>query len=56
MGFQRCGAFIPTLGSGGPQWVPVELMCLSVFTFFVCISVSLSSRLHRFLAIKVRGL
>ena len=30
VGFQRCNAFIPTLGSEGPQWGPVKLMCLSL--------------------------
>ena len=30
VGVQNRDAFILTLGSGGSQWVPVELMCLSV--------------------------
>ena len=30
---QRCNTFIPTLGSEGPQWDPVELICLSISLF-----------------------
>ena len=58
VGFQRHNAFIPTLGSGGPQWGPVEFMCVSVCLSIclyvcssVCLYVTLSVRLHRFLSI-----
>ena len=30
VGVQRRAAFIPTLGSEGPQWHPVKLVCISV--------------------------
>ena len=46
VGVQRRNAFIPTLGSEGPQWGPVELLYLSVR-----LSVSLYGCPHQFLAI-----
>ena len=46
VGVQRHNSFIPTLGSGGPQRGPFELMCLSV-----CLSVSMSVHPLPFLAI-----
>ena len=30
VGVQRRNSFIPTLGSGGHQWGPVEIVCLSI--------------------------
>ena len=66
MGVQSHDAFISTLGYEGPQWVPVELTCLSihpsVFIFlcpsarpyvhpYVRLSVSLSGCPRRFLEI-----
>ena len=45
VGVQLHGAFIPTLGYGGPQWAIVELICLSIFPsvcMLVCVSVGLS--------------
>ena len=54
VGVQCQGAFIPTLGSEGPQWGPGMLMgmslCLSVCPSLF-ISVSLSRHLHCFLLI-----
>ena len=51
VGIQCHDAFIPSLGSRGPQWGPVDLtcpyLCLSLY-----ISVSLSGCPHLFLAIK----
>ena len=33
VGVQRRDEFIPTLGSGGPQWGPVKVICLYVFPY-----------------------
>ena len=41
---------IPILGSSGPQWGPVKLMCLYV-SLSLFISASLSGQPHRFLVI-----
>ena len=44
VGFQRRIAIIPALGSVGPQWGPVKLMCP-----YVCLYVSLSLWLSIFI-------
>ena len=46
VGVQRSDVFIPTLGSEGPQWGPVELICMCLY-----LSVSLYGHPRQFLAI-----
>ena len=44
----------PTLGSKGPQWCPVEIICPSIHPsihLYVCLSISMYSCLCHFLAI-----
>ena len=54
VGVQLHDAFIHTLGSKGPQWGPVELICLYIspsVSTYLCISVSMSGCPHGFLEI-----
>ena len=50
VGFHHCGAFIPALGPGGPQWGPVKLI------MSICLSVPPSVHPRRFFGNHFHGL
>ena len=50
VGVQHRDSFVNTMGSKGPQWCPVEHICLSI-SLSLCLYVSIFGLPHCFLAI-----